>query len=296
MGGMRRLSNLPVIRTPTRTVDVCDLTTCGCPFLPRVTHFDFRRLDTHECEHVHRGIIEVIFCLCGSDILLSVAGKPVPFRTGNVFISRPNEPHTIKTHSRGLDYCCFHYRIPRRGEALPGLTVRETEDITRALRKTPRIFAGSAPLKRAFLRVFELYAEREHPKPTFAVRMRLAALDLLCSTVSASVTSPAETGRSDIDDLVAEIAAHPEREFLLDDMAARCRLSAVTLTNRFVAQTGVTPHAYHIKCRIEKAKEMLAGGKLPVAAVAKALGFASPRHFATQFKVHTDRSPSDWSL
>ena len=77
-------------------------------------------------------------------------------------------------------------------------------------------------------------------------------------------------------------------------LAERIGYSPTSLLNGFKAATGYTPHAYLVKCRIERAKELLDCGAKNVTSVAEELGFPSPQHFATQFRNATGLTPSGW--
>ena len=44
----------------------------------------------------------------------------------------------------------------------------------------------------------------------------------------------------------------------------------------------------------DKAKELLAEGKNPIASIGADLGFATPQHFAAHFKLSTGMPPREW--
>jgi AraC family transcriptional regulator len=52
----------------------------------------------------------------------------------------------------------------------------------------------------------------------------------------------------------------------------------------FKRSTGFAPHQYLIKCRIERAKQLLLKGKLTIAEVAYSVGFANQGHLNYHFK------------
>jgi len=78
----------------------------------------------------------------------------------------------------------------------------------------------------------------------------------------------------------------------LAGMAAAANLSPYHFARSFKRSTGLTPHQYVLRRRIERAKEMLLATDLPVGAVARRAGFASPSHFSQQFKRAVGVPPS----
>ena len=52
----------------------------------------------------------------------------------------------------------------------------------------------------------------------------------------------------------------------------------------FKESTGITPHQYVIRCRIDRAKDLLKQGKLSIAEIAKEVGFVDQSHLHRHFK------------
>ncbi len=61
-------------------------------------------------------------------------------------------------------------------------------------------------------------------------------------------------------------------------------LSYRQLSRHFQALKGFTPKQYQLRCRIQEAKRLLSGTRLPITAIALDLGFSSSQHFATAFR------------
>jgi AraC family transcriptional regulator len=78
----------------------------------------------------------------------------------------------------------------------------------------------------------------------------------------------------------------------LAEIAAAFNLSPYHFALAFKRSTGLSPHQYVLRRRIERARELLAGTDLPVGVVARRVGFSSPRHFAQQFRGIVDVAPS----
>ena len=61
----------------------------------------FRQMRVPTGEHIHRGMLEIGFCLRGS-LMLKVAGGELPVMPGSFFINQPNVPHCLNSRPNGL--------------------------------------------------------------------------------------------------------------------------------------------------------------------------------------------------
>ncbi|HEX8196565.1 MAG TPA: helix-turn-helix domain-containing protein [Pyrinomonadaceae bacterium] len=76
-------------------------------------------------------------------------------------------------------------------------------------------------------------------------------------------------------------------------LAETVGLSEYHFLRLFKQSTGVTPHQYILRQRIERAKQLLLKTEMSVTEIAYFLGFASPAHFAQQFRRQTGVAPSE---
>src|SRR4051812_7343106 len=75
------------------------------------------------------------------------------------------------------------------------------------------------------------------------------------------------------------------------------RLSGLTefhLIRAFHRQFGLPPHAYHVRLRLARAAELLAGG-MTVGHAAHACGFADQSHLSRKFKEVYGTTPLSWA-
>jgi len=80
------------------------------------------------------------------------------------------------------------------------------------------------------------------------------------------------------------ILAHLNEPFSLDALAQAARMSRSHFCRRFKAETGFKPREYFNRCRILRAKEMLATGGFNLSEVAFKLGFSELGHFTRVFR------------
>lgn len=127
---------------------------------------------------------------------------------------------------------------------------------------------------------------------------------LLRSGVLAELLARLEVaGRRDLDESPQKRLAREARRLLADPESGRLNLEAAAAAlgvsyswfrRCFRAQTGLAPHGYRLRRRLEQACRMLADTALPVGEVAAALGFSSQAYFARMFRKETGLSPSVW--
>lgn len=82
-----------------------------------------------------------------------------------------------------------------------------------------------------------------------------------------------------------------EKDLTLSEIATSVGMSPYHFARAFKQITGLPPHQYLIKRRIEKAKSLLTQTNLAIAEIAYRVGFASQSHFTTLFRKHTTTTP-----
>ena len=80
------------------------------------------------------------------------------------------------------------------------------------------------------------------------------------------------------------INGHIDRELGLAELAAIVQMSPHYFTRLFKQSTGLTPHQYVIRRRVERAKELLLNRELSIAEVAYSVGFANQSHLNRHLK------------
>jgi AraC family transcriptional regulator len=80
-------------------------------------------------------------------------------------------------------------------------------------------------------------------------------------------------------------------DFSLTGIAAAANLSPHRFSRLFKLSTGLSPHQYVIRERVEKAKVLLSGTEMPVGEVALACGFSHQAHLTRHFGRCVGTSP-----
>ncbi|WP_158502363.1 AraC family transcriptional regulator [Vitiosangium sp. GDMCC 1.1324] len=80
----------------------------------------------------------------------------------------------------------------------------------------------------------------------------------------------------------------------LSFLALQCGLSVRHFTRAFRQSTGVPPHRYLLKRRVERAQQLLKDPDLSLSDIALACGFADQSHFTRVFSASVSMSPGAW--
>ncbi|MDQ0457078.1 helix-turn-helix transcriptional regulator [Rhizobium paknamense] len=90
------------------------------------------------------------------------------------------------------------------------------------------------------------------------------------------------------------IATHCLRIIRLEELAELTGLSPSYFSHAFKASTGLSPHQWQMKMRIERVKDQLKNPDIPLTVIAADTGFADAAHFARSFRRAVGMSPSQW--
>lgn len=90
------------------------------------------------------------------------------------------------------------------------------------------------------------------------------------------------------------IDTHLAEPVTLADIAAITGLSRMYFAAQFRAATGVRPHEFLLRRRIERAQELLSTSGQAVVEVALSVGFQTQAHFTTVFKRFVGETPHRW--
>ena len=80
----------------------------------------------------------------------------------------------------------------------------------------------------------------------------------------------------------------------LADIATAAGLSRMHFAAQFRMATGLSPHEYLLKRRIERARELLINSRLPLVEIAFEVGFRTQAHFTTVFARFAGETPNVW--
>jgi AraC family transcriptional regulator len=80
----------------------------------------------------------------------------------------------------------------------------------------------------------------------------------------------------------------------LEDLAGLAGLSSYHFSRKFKADLGIAPHAYVLSRRIDRAKSLLNGSRLPLKLVAAECGFTDQSHLSRVFRKFLGVTPNNF--
>jgi AraC family transcriptional regulator len=87
---------------------------------------------------------------------------------------------------------------------------------------------------------------------------------------------------------------HLSNKITLLDLAAVAGLSRMHFASQFRMATGLRPHEFVLRRRVQQAEELLRGSRMAIVEVALTVGFQTQAHFTTVFKRFAGCTPRQW--
>lgn len=113
------------------------------------------------------------------------------------------------------------------------------------------------------------------------------------SQFSALLPKPADSNNS-MNNIVAWIADHLDRELTVECLADQCKMSARNFARRFHAEMGITPAKYIETMRIQAARSRLENTSESIESIADNTGFSNGERMRRAFIRHINTCPQDY--
>ncbi len=99
-----------------------------------------------------------------------------------------------------------------------------------------------------------------------------------------------------LEEICMDMVSHPEKPWRLEELCRRAGYSPNHFIRLFKEYKGMTPYAYHINAKIDRAKQMILYSRLNFSQIAEVLGYADSRYFSRQFRERTGMTPSQYRV
>ena len=209
--------------------------------------------------------------------------------SGHIVLVNPREVHTgSAAHEAGWTYRTLYPSVEVLEKACARLDLKGTLHF-------PQLVVHDATLAET-LRRFHRLSE----KNVSLLSRSTALFDMLTALIQrhADVRTIDDRACPKYHNKVREtrdyLDAYAEHEVRLERLADLAELSPSYLLRTFKRETGLTPHAYQLQRRIERAKGLLAQGETPTQ-VALTVGFYDQSHLGKHFKRFVGVTPAQFS-
>jgi AraC family transcriptional regulator len=184
------------------------------------------------------------------------------------------------------------------------VTLSMTSDVLKQATHTDQFnkmrFAFADPLGVALTRqiLSELYAPHAEERAAYVAAM-VNALKAHILTGPPAHGHPVDIPTSDfsayrLHKIMNAVLSRPEQDHSLEAMAAVAGVTPSHFCRVFKRATGISPHQYVMKARLDRAQQILVQTDMHLAGIADALGFTSQSHFSRAFRAYAGCAPSEY--
>lgn len=243
-------------------------------------------------EHIHLDSFEICYHYSGRQYY-EVNGKGYETKSGDIFLTFPNEPHSTGTYGEEKSkffYLIFH--LMPDTQHFMGLE----EPVSAYIRDTlfsakQRHFRGVAAMKTLLETVCSFYFSN-HPFRKEKIFSCLIEFFYQLTDLIQNKNTDLEVP-PDIQLAMDYMETHTFQNISITQLAEMACLSDSQFKKKFRHFAGLSPHDYLLRCRVSLAEDMLKYTQLSMSDIALELGFSSSQHFAVTFKKYTGKTPTE---
>ncbi|MBE6371050.1 MAG: helix-turn-helix domain-containing protein [Lentisphaerae bacterium] len=223
--------------------------------------------------------------IASGKIALTIGNRQELFRQGPIaFLTTPRYRYRYYTpggKTRDHYYVCFNG--PRVDSWIRGGLFRIDLDNPFIPVPNPVLLADR------FTVLLDMLQEMRFSRAVVCTEMLL--LDLLENEKTPKIQN---RYHSALDELLDNVSRCPEKHWDFDKEAGRLSISRNYLNRLIRDRYHISPVSYLLKCRMERAAQMLAFGTENIAEIAHAVGIDNPFYFSRLFTRQFSVSPSDY--
>ncbi len=212
-------------------------------------------------------------------------GRKLMLEPGKLLVLPPGSvPDAQQDPENPLEVVYFHFWPLRQGQPLPKRSCPPPNDVH--VHQFQQL-AWIQELARHTAR----YGHRNDATGLEVWQHHVALLLTAIEEEEANQQRPAQREDWPVLELMEAIRFAPEADWTVEAMGQRVGLSRSQLHRRFAAVAGMSPTAFVIEQRLERAGQLLRGTDLTLEAIADRLGYRDVFFFAKQFKEKKGLAP-----
>ena len=247
--------------------------------------------------HSHEGF-ELLFLLDGATAYEFAGRTSVELRGGHFLVVPPGLVHRGLQDVRSPSTICG-LALKASGPSAWRTTTFTAADVRllrTALENASRKVHPFNPALRWLVRRL-MDETASYPASSHRAEAGIALRTLICAVLVESMRQmlmPPTVPKQFVAAAVAYLRQHLHEPVGMADLVRHVGFSRARMFDMFKAQTGLTPHDYLQRMRIEQAQEQLRRTKLSVTEIGLAVGFSSGQYFSTVFGRYSGVSPTQF--
>ena len=254
-------------------------------------HANYIKAQPPLSSHDHANMMEFVYIVKGSQTYRT-GNENYLVSKGEVFFTRPHELHSTGMYPEEKSE--IYYLIVDMSLASKMgifLSHEEYASVCNLWNNTPkRTFTAAPSLHGSLKRLMTCFDRRDLYFDSH-VRNALSEVMISLSTPQHACHDQTDSG---IEKSLEYIHTHLDEPLRVSSLPILEHMSLSAYNKAFVQAMGIPPGEYILKCKIEKAKELLATTDLSVTDITFRLGFSSSQYFATVFKRFSCKTPSEY--
>ena len=126
-------------------------------------------------------------------------------------------------------------------------------------------------------------------------KIELLLIDLYEMITSESTPVYKNYKLQQFEEIIRYLRTNVDKSLTIENIAKNCGISVSKLKMLFAEQSDLSPMAYFISLKIDKAKELIRETSLNFTQISEMLGFKTVYYFSNRFKQKTGMSPSEYA-
>ena len=268
----------------------------GLPFLGQITticHRSARRFTWH----THQGC-ELIFVLDGA-LEVECCQHPISEVRGGSFLVVPSgmRHRAVNDLATPSTRCGLVVNPKSRNANGTLLTGQDLQNIANRLMRLGVLTCPIGPKTRLILnQLMEAHQAYEANRDDWLLKLDLRLW--CCASILAAIRDIGLSQESSRNVLVTAgekyLQQHLDESVHMPDLARHIGLGRTRLRDLFRSVTGLTPHHYLLRLRIQKAKKLLVESDVGLGEIAMGCGFSSSQHLSSVFHKYTGHTPRQY--
>jgi len=226
-----------------------------------------------------------------------VEGKPFTVSSGEGFLTFPWQWHGGQSDimNRGELFWVI-LEVEHHEQTVTDLgtwsRLRGDQEILRALNALQEHRLGTVPEMGRLFRALAREISGRLPGQCARVNALLEELLVLVARLKRPALPAKEARFRQVNSLVQKIQADPSAVWSLAEICTHLGLERSAAIRAFCAVTGLTPKAFVLKTKLDRAEHLLSHTDRSITSIGLELGFSSSQHFSDAFHRNKGRTPS----